>query len=384
MKLFFVVGEESGDLLGGDLIEALRRSSSEPIEISGTGGARMAAQGLEPLFDLSEIAVMGFTAVVARLPTILSRISDCVSAIEKTQPDAVIIIDSPDFTHRVAARVRNRCPDIPIIGYVSPSVWVWRQGRARKMSRYVDHLLAILPFEPEVHRRLHGPPCTYVGHPLLTRIDRLRPAPNERISLDSSDKPVLLVLPGSRRSETSRLLEPFKRTLEIVRETYPDLEIVIPAVDHLHDEIADNVADWTCRPVVVAGEEAKLASFRRAHAALAASGTVSLELALSGVPMVIAYKVDIFYATLRKISGITPVISLPNIILDETIVPELVEEHAEPDILSAKLLPLLSEGPERHRQTEAFSRLDDLMRLDEGEKPAEKAAAIVMDIVKSA
>ena len=384
MKLFFVVGEESGDLLGGDLIEALRRFSSDPIEISGTGGARMAAQGLEPLFDLSEIAVMGFTAVVARLPTILRRISDCVSAIERTQPDAVVIIDSPDFTHRVAAKVRNRCPDIPIIGYVSPSVWVWRQGRARKMSRYVDHLLAILPFEPEVHRRLDGPPCTYVGHPLLTRIGRLRPAPDERVALESVERPVLLVLPGSRRSETSRLLKPFERTLEIVGQTYPHLEVVIPAVDHLRDEIADHVANWTCRPLVVAGEEAKLASFRRAHAALAASGTVSLELALSGVPMVIAYKVDIFYATLRKISGITPVISLPNIILDETIVPELVEENAEPDILSAKLLPLLSEGPERLRQTEAFSRLDDLMRLDEGEKPAEKAASIVLNIVKSA
>lgn len=381
MRVFFVVGEESGDLLGGELIEALRARSSEPLEIAGTGGDRMAGQGLDPLFPLSDIAVMGFTAVVARLPTIVRRISDCVAAIAAFRPDVVVIIDSPDFTHRVAARVRRRAPEIPIIGYVSPSVWVWRPGRARKMARYVDHLLAILPFEPEVHRRLAGPPCSYVGHPLLTRIDLLRPAPGERVPLAEADRPVLLVLPGSRRSETSRLLPPFAATLERIAARIPNLEIVLPAVRHLEAEIRGAVEAWPVRPAIVTAEAEKLKAFRRAHAALAASGTVSLELALAGVPMVIAYKVDIIYATLRKLTGITPVISLPNIILDEKVVPELVEENARPAILEQALVPLLGETAERKRQLDAFVRLDDLMRLDDGERPAERAARIVGETV---
>jgi len=377
MKLFFVVGEESGDLLGAELIEALRARYPGSVEIAGAGGSRMAAQGLQPLFPLSEIAVMGFTAVVARLPTILRRISDCVAAIRQYKPDAVVIIDSPDFTHRVAARVRKLAPEIPIIGYVSPSVWVWRPGRARKMAHYVDHLLAILPFEPVVHKRLSGPDCTYVGHPLLTKLDLLRPAAGERETFSQARRPVLLVLPGSRRSESSRLLDPFAETLEILARTYPDLELILPAVEHLEDDIRRAVASWPVRPTIVVGEADKYRAFRRAHAALAASGTVTLELALAGIPMVVAYKVDFIYATLRKITGITPVFSLPNIILDEKLVPELIEENTRPRILEKALAPLLRDGPERRGQVEAFARLDELMRLENGERPADKAAEIV-------
>lgn len=377
MKIFFVVGEESGDLLGGELIEALRLRCPDSIEIAGVGGERMAALGLQTLFPLSEIAVMGFTAVVARLPLLLRRISDCVAAVQEFGPDVVVIIDSPDFTHRVASRVRKLMPGIPIIDYVSPSVWIWRPGRARKMARYVDHLLAILPFEPDVHKRLEGPDCSYVGHPLLTKMDRLRPKDGEREEFSKTKRPVLILLPGSRRFETSRLLKPFARTLEIISEKYPNLDLLLPAVAHLEDEIRRSVETWPVRPTIVVGEQEKYNAFRCAHAALAASGTVTLELALSGIPMVVAYKVDIIYSSLRKITGITPVISLPNIILDGPIVPELVEENAEPDILAAALAPLLIDGPERKRQLDAFARLDEIMRLENGERPSDKAAEIV-------
>lgn len=377
MKIFFVVGEESGDLLGSELIEALRNGQSEPIEIAGAGGERMAAQGLEPLFPLSEVAVMGFTAVIARLPIIMRRISDCVRAIRDFEPDVVVIIDSPDFTHRVAARIRKIMPSVPIIDYVSPSVWIWRPGRAKKMAKYVDHLLAILPFEPDVHKRLQGPVCSYVGHPLSTKLDLLRPAPAERDDLDASERPVLLVLPGSRGSETSRLLGPFGDTLKLVAEKHPDLEIILPAIPHLEADIRKSVATWSVKPTIVVGEMEKYRAFRRAHAALAASGTVTLELALSGVPMVVAYKVDFIYSGIRKITGITPVISLPNIILDAPVVPELIEENAEPGILAQALLPLLSMSTERNRQLESFSKLDDIMRLEGSARPADKAAEIV-------
>ncbi|MEM8813559.1 MAG: lipid-A-disaccharide synthase [Pseudomonadota bacterium] len=378
MKVFFVVGEESGDLLGAELIEALRRLAPD-VSIAGSGGPRMAAQGLQPLFPLSDIAVMGFTAVVARLPTLVRRINNCVEAVLASEPDVLVIIDSPDFTHRVASRIRSQAPTIPIVAYVSPSVWVWRSGRARKMAGFVDHLLAILPFEPEVHRRLNGPPCTYVGHPLLTQLDRLRPNEGERRGLETIDRPVLLVLPGSRRSEISRLMKPFADTLERVVPEFPTLDLVLPAVDHLEADIRAMVRDWPVQPEIVSGEAAKLDAFRRAHAALAASGTVTLELALSGVPMVVAYKVDIVYASLRKLSGVTPVISLPNIILDEEVVPELIEEKAEPDIMAEALAPLLTDSPERSRQIGAFRRLDDLMRLEDESRPADKAAGVVFE-----
>ncbi|MEM1048863.1 MAG: lipid-A-disaccharide synthase [Pseudomonadota bacterium] len=382
MKLFFVVGEESGDHLAADLIEAVRDRVEEPVEIAGSGGNRMKRQGLHPLFPLSDIAVMGFTAVVARLPTLMKRISQCVAAIGDYRPDAVVIVDSPDFTHRVAARVRARHPSIPIIGYVSPSVWVWRSGRAAKMARYVDHLLAILPFEPAVHRRLNGPPCTYVGHPILDRLDDLRPGPGERVAFADADRPVLLVLPGSRRSETSRLLLPFAATLERLVNNGIKPEILLPAVEHLEQDIRRAVASWPVRPTIVSGEEEKLRAFRRAHAALAASGTVTLELALAGVPTVVAYKVDIVYATLRRITGITPVISLPNIILDDAVLPELIEERANAADLEEALRALLSAGPARERQISAFKKLDALMRLENGARPAEMAAKVVVDIAR--
>ena len=377
MRVFFVVGEESGDLLGGELIEALHAHHPGAVEVAGAGGERMVAQGLEPLFPLSDISVMGLTAVIARLPTIIRRISDCVTAIREFRPDVVVIIDSPDFTHRVAKRVRKLMPELPIIGYVSPSVWVWRPGRAKKMARYVDHLLAILPFEPEVHKRLDGPPCSYVGHPLLTKLERLRPKAGEREDFSSAEKPVLLILPGSRGSETSRLLEPFAKTLEIISRKFPDLELLLPAVAHLEDDIRKAVDMWPVRPKILIGEKEKLSAFRRAHAALAASGTVTLELALAGVPMVVAYKVDFIYGSLRKITGITPVFSLPNIILDGPIVPELVQENATPEIMAKALAPLLTDGPERARQLQAFEKLDDIMRLHDGDRPADKAAEIV-------
>ncbi len=382
MKLFFVVGEESGDHLGADLIAAVRELTGGPVEIAGSGGNRMKQQGLAPLFPLSDIAVMGFTAVVARLPTLMRRISQCVAAIEAFRPDAIVIIDSPDFTHRVAARVRARHPSIPIIGYVSPSVWVWRSGRAAKMARYVDHLLAILPFEPAVHRRLNGPPCTYVGHPILDRLDDLRPGPGERVAFEDADRPVLLVLPGSRRSETSRLLAPFSATLQRLAENGVEPEILLPAVEHLEDEIREAVASWPVSPTVLSGEEEKLRAFRQAHAALAASGTVTLELALAGVPTVVAYKVDFVYATLRRITGITPVISLPNIILDDAVLPELIEERANPADLEKALRELLSDGPARQRQLTAFEKLDALMRLDDGARPAQTAARVVVEIAR--
>jgi lipid-A-disaccharide synthase len=203
-----------------------------------------------------------------------------------------VIIDSPDFTHRVAKKVRQARPAIPIINDVSPTVWAWRPSRAARMRSYIDHVLALLPFEPEAHQRLGGPSCTYIGHPLIERLAELRPNLDEAQRRDSKP-PLVLVLPGSRRGEISRLMAPFGEAISLLAQKYNEpIDFVLPAVSHLEGAIIDVMADWPIKPRLVLGEADKYASFRTARCALAASGTVTLELALAGVPQVVGYRVS--------------------------------------------------------------------------------------------
>lgn len=381
LAIWIVAGEESGDQLGAKLMRSLKaRFGAGRVRFAGVGGHAMEREGLKSVFPLEDIAVMGFSAVIARLPTILRRIRMTADAAVAAKPDLLVIIDSPDFTHRVARAVRARAPGIPIVDYVSPSVWAWRPGRAPKMRAYVDHLLALLPFEPEAHQRLGGPPTTYVGHPLIERLDEIRPAAGERGA--PPDEPLrLLVLPGSRRSEVSRLMEPFGQALALLKERSPrPFEVTIPAVPHLAGEIRQRAADWPVTPTFVEGEAAKWAAFRRADAALAASGTVTLELGLSGVPMVVAYRVSKLEEVLKYLIK-APSIVLTNLVLGENVIPELIQWDCTPEKLADALLPLLSDTPERRRQEEAFRRLDDLMRIGD-EQPSERAARIVAEVLE--
>ncbi|HYF57086.1 MAG TPA: lipid-A-disaccharide synthase [Salinarimonas sp.] len=380
LDLWLVAGEESGDQLGAGLMRALKhRLGPAGVRFSGVGGGRMGAEGLRSLFPMSDIAVMGFGAVVARLPLLLRRIGETASAAAAARPDALVIVDSPDFTHRVARRVRRVLPDLPIVNYVSPSVWAWRPGRARRMRPYVDHVLALKPFEVDAHRRLGGPDCTYVGHPLTERLAELRPAPGERPPI--GEGPLrLLVLPGSRRTEIGRLLEPFGGTLGRLSERLGrPIEATLPAVDHLADEIARTIETWPIRPRVVRGEAEKFAAFRSAHAALAASGTVTLELALAGVPMVVAYKVSKLEEQLKYVITAHSIV-LANLVIGENVIPELMQGDCEPERLSAELLPLCADTPIRARQVAAFERLDALMHTGD-ETPSERAARVVLDTI---
>jgi lipid-A-disaccharide synthase len=382
LTIWIVSGEESGDQLGAKLMRSLKaRLGSDRLRFGGVGGHAMAKEGLSSLFPLEDIAVMGISAVIARLPTILKRIRFTVDAVIEAKPDMLVIIDSPDFTHRVAKAVRQRAPAIPVIDYVSPSVWAWRPGRAPKMRAYVDHLLALLPFEPDAHRRLGGPPTTYVGHPLIERLDEIRPAPGERVG--NTEKPLnLLVLPGSRRSEVSRLMEPFGEALALLKERSPrPFEVTIPAVSHVAEEIRTRAQAWSVKPQIVEGEAAKWAAFRKADAALAASGTVTLELGLSGVPMVVAYRVSKIEEVLKYLIK-APSIVLTNLVLGENVIPELIQWDCTPDKLADALLPLLKDSPERQRQVAAFGKLDDLMRIGD-EAPSERAARIVEEVLVS-
>lgn len=377
-----MVGEESGDQLGSRLMQALIARTGGAVRFSGVGGHRMEALGLASLFPLHDIAVMGFGPVLARLPTILRRIRDTVAAVLASSADILVVIDSPDFTHRVARKVRAARPDLPIVDYVSPSVWAWRPGRAAAMRGYVDHLLAVLPFEPEIHRRLGGPPTTYVGHPLVDRPELLRPAAGERTPVAQADPPTLLVLPGSRSGEIERLLAVYGETTARLAAGGARFRAVIPAVDRLADRIRTAVAGWPVAPVVLTGEAAKFTAFRTAHAALATSGTVTLELALAGVPMTVAYRRDPLFRVIteivRRIPGQVQVSSfvLPNIILGDSVVPQHLDADVTPARLAADLAPLLSDTAARRRQTEAFERLWEVMT-----PPGGRAADVAADVV---
>lgn len=379
--VWLVAGEESGDQLGAKLIPALHERFGSKMTVEGVGGHGMEQAGLRTLFPLSHIAVMGFLPVIRRLPSLIRRVHQTVDAVVAARPDALVIIDSPDFTHAVAKRVRRRLPNLPIVDYVSPSVWAWRPGRARKMRAYVDHVLALLPFEPDAHRRLGGPPCTYVGHPLIERLAAFRPAAGER-RRPGDGRFELLVLPGSRRSEITRLMEPFGRALErVVTQVSAEITVTLPAVSHLAGEIERAAATWPIQPRIVLGEAEKLASFRRAHAALAASGTVTLELALAQVPMVVAYKVSKIEEQLKYVIDV-PSIVLANLILGENAIPELIQWDCTPDKLAEALTALLAETPERQRQIAAFNRIDALMQTGV-ETPSQRAARVIAETIAS-
>jgi lipid-A-disaccharide synthase len=376
LAVFLVAAEESGDRLGAALMASLAEQHPGGVAFSGVGGRAMAAAGLDSLFAIEELPTMGLASIPRRLATILRRIRQTAAAVVAARPDVLVIIDSPDFTHRVARRVRAAAPSIPIVDYVSPSVWAWRPGRARAMRAYVDHVLAILPFEPAVHRKLGGPPTTYVGHPLAEQVRNLRPDAAE-LSRRRADPPVVLVLPGSRPAEIGRLLEPFAAALDLVRRRGGEIELLLPTVPALAQEVRDATAPWPLVPKVIADPQEKLQAFRIARAALAASGTVTLELALAGVPTVAAYRVAGWEAAIARRLIRVPSVILANLVFGENIVPELLQEDCVPERLAATLLPLLGDGPERRRQLEAFERLDQIMEIATA-RPSRKAAEIVL------
>jgi len=373
--VFLIAGEPSGDMLGATLMQALAAARPD-LTLSGIGGPAMQKEGLNSLFPMEDITAMGVNAVLRKLPLILRRIRQTANEVIEQRPQALVLIDSPDFTLRVAKKVRRAAPDIPILLYVSPTVWAWRPGRAKAMRPHVDHIMALLPFEPAAHLRLGGPPCTYVGHPLLEERAQLRPSANEA-ARRASDPPLLLALPGSRRSEIQHLAGLFGEALgETVKQIGP-CEIIVPTVPAVEERVRAAVALWPVPARVVSDSADKRAAFRQARAALAASGTVSLELALAGVPGIIAYRggaIEAFVA--RKLVKV-PSIVLANLVLGEQVMPEILQDEATPKALAQALVAITREGQERNRQSEAFSRIDQAMSVGE-DMPSQNAARIVL------
>jgi lipid-A-disaccharide synthase len=376
LKIFLVAVEESGDQLGAALMRALRQRLANGVQFSGVGGRRMAIEGLASLHSTDDFSIMGVTAIPRRLPAILRHLRETLRAVRAQRPHALVVIDSPGYSLWVAHYVRRADPSIKIIDYVSPSVWAWRPSRARSMRRYVDHVLALLPFEPEVHRRLGGPPCSYVGHPIIEQVAQFRPNAEE-VRRRLAAPPIIVVLPGSRSGEVQRLAAIFGETLGRVRDRVGPIDVVVPVAPHLLDRVTAATVSWPVQPRIVTEQADKQAAFRIARAALAKSGTVTLELALAGVPMIAAYKVSAIDAWVMRRVLTIPSVVLTNLVIGENVVPELLQEECTPERLAAALVPIIEDTPERRRQVEAFARLDGIMQIG-ANAPALRAADIVL------
>ncbi|OPB31515.1 lipid-A-disaccharide synthase [Bartonella sp. AR 15-3] len=363
LKIAVIAGEESGDLLGADLISSLSKQTRCDIHLIGVGGRHLEALGLKSFFNFNDIALIGLGAVLKKLPLLLMHIRNLSKFIAQEQPDCLIIIDSPDFTHRVAKRVRILTPSIPIIQYVAPTVWAWRPERAKIMHKFIDHVLAIFPFEEKIIKDLNGPATTYVGHRLLTYSPLLAvQAKKKRLRNEQILQPTVVVLPGSRNSEIRNLMPIFGQVIEIAKQRIPHLRIILPTLPELINEIRILAQDWKNEVEIVVGEDAKWSAFAEADVALAALGTVSLELALARIPMVLCYKLDCF----SKLFFFSKVLlwssALPNIIADKPVVSEYFNEFLRPGMLARQIEQLLNNHLLRRVQFDSFDIIETKMK----------------------
>lgn len=376
-EIFLVAAEASGDRLGASLMAALKRREPS-LTFRGIGGEAMAQEGLSSLYPMAELSVFGFADVIKSVSRLRARIRETVEAVVAQPPAVLILIDSFGLSFRIAKRVRKRLPHLPIIKYVAPQVWVWRQYRAAAMKPYFDHTLALFPFEPEVHRNLGGPPCTYIGHPILEELPRLRPDADEAARRERQP-PVVVVMPGSRRSELRDLMATFGEVVAGLKAQLGAIEVLLPTLPHLKPLVEEAAARWSVAPKILSSEEEKFAAMRVARVAIAASGTATLELALAGVPHVGAYRIRWWEAAIARMLVQVNMALLPNILLNERMVPELLQEDCTAGKITDAALPLFGSGPERRRQIEAFARLDVILATPE--PPSDRAAAVVLQIL---
>ena len=381
MHVFVIAGEPSGDRLGGALMQGLH-DLQPGITFEGIGGPMMQAQGLSSLFPMNELSIMGVAEVLPKYLHLKRRIAQTAAAVIAARPDILITIDSPDFCLRVAKLVKA-ASNIRTVHYVAPTVWAWRPGRAVKMARVVDHVLALFPFEPPLMQAA-GMDCDFVGHPVVAE-----PLATDaeiaafRAAFSLGDAPVLLTLPGSRRGEVSRLAPVFGKALEITNAEHPDLRIVVPAAAPVANLVAEQIADWPGKPVIIdpntfnpdIAQAYKRAAFCTASIALAASGTVSLELAAAETPMVIAYDFNWLSRQIITRMMLTDTATLVNLVSDTRVVPECLGTECRPDLIAQRLSEVLA-APDAQHDAMALT----MLRLGQGGKaPGLRAAQAVLD-----
>lgn len=381
LKIAVIAGEVSGDLLGADLVAALKQRHSGPIELIGVGGEALQGQGLRSLFDFSELSIMGITQVLSKLPRLIRLISVTSEAIIAAKPDLLLIVDSPDFTHRVARKVRKRLPDLPVVNYVCPSVWAWKEYRAKAMLPYVDEVLAVLPFEPDVMQRLGGPKTHFIGHRLASHpeVQRVRSARRGRSPKATGESRTILLLPGSRGAEITQLLPVFGAAMEEFVSRNGETRFLLPTVPRQEARVREITAAWPIRPEILIGDQAKWQAFEEADAAIAASGTVILELALAYVPVVSTYKGDwIIRMLANRIKVWTG--ALPNLIADYAVVPEYFNDVLRPASLVRWAERLSTGTPQRQAMLAGYD--DVWSRLQTALPAGEAGAELVLALLR--
>lgn len=377
-----VCGEPSGDQLGAELMAGLKALAGDSVKIVGVGGAAMSAQGLKSLFPLDDTAVMGLREVVPRIPAILRRVREASDYAILTRPDAVVLIDSPDFTHRIAQRLKRMDKSVRTVNYVAPQVWASRPYRANRMARYFDLVLALLPFEAPFFEA-HGLHAAFVGHPVIERVKRMTGGDALRARLGiGADAKLLAVLPGSRMNEVRLLMDPFHDAVARVAREVPGLVCVLPTVPHVAAAVRERAKDWPVPLHILESEDDKFAAFDAADAALAASGTVTTELALSGTPMVVAYRLGWLTYTLARRFITAKFATLGNVILDRAAVPEFLQDDCTGENLARALVPLLADTTERRKQIEDLGVVGKELGVG-GEEPSLRAARALLEFVKA-
>ena len=379
MKVFILAGEASGDRLGAALMGGLKQLTD--AEFHGIGGPLMQGEGMDSLFPMDELSVMGITEILPKYRHLKRRIRQTAEAVLELKPDVLITVDSPDFSLRVAKLVKGRST-IRTVHYVAPSVWAWRAGRAARMAKVVDHVLALLPFEPP-YMRAAGMECDFVGHPVVAEPQASdADIADFRARHDLGDAPVLLVLPGSRKGEVARLGPIFGAALGPVLARRPDLRLVVPTTAHVAGLLRQVAADWPAPPIIIdptdiksdVYKHEKLCAFGAAMGALAASGTVSLELAASDTPMVIAY--DVSWISRQIIAAMLKIdtLTLVNLVSKTRAVPECNGKHCNPLEIAAALLKMLEAPGAQHDAMDLT-----MQRLGKGgEAPGLRAARAVL------
>lgn len=376
LNLMLVCGEPSGDALGAQLMAGLKQLAPDRIRFSGVGGLAMAREGLQSLYPLDATAVMGLREVVPAIPKILKRVNRAVEFAVRTKPDVVVVIDSPDFTHRVAQGIKQADPSIRTVDYVAPQVWASRAYRARKMAQYFDLVLALFPFEVPFFEK-YGLRAAFVGHPVIERAAKIQGGAALRARLGiGAEAPLLALLPGSRTSEIRFILPVFRDTVKILGGKIPGLVTVLPTVPHVAAKVRAATENWPTQLHIVEGEADKYAAFDAADMALAASGTVTAELALAHTPMVVGYKVGGLTFFLSKFLMTVTHITLINILLQRQAVPEFLQSACTPENLAGAVETLFRDAAARDAQVEAMK--DFGHRLGEGDEPPSLRAARVL------
>ena len=377
MKLFLIAGEASGDALGAALMAGMK-ALVPGVEFHGIGGPAMAAEGLTSLFPMEELSVMGLVEVVPKYLHLKRRIGETAEAVARLKPDALITIDSPDFCLRVAGLVRAADPAQRTIHYVAPTVWAWRPGRAAKMARVIDHVLALFPFEPPLMEAA-GMSCDFVGHPAATkpRATAAEAAEFRARQAIGPDQPLLLCLPGSRRSEVTRLAPRFEEAIARLRDREPELRVILPTVRGVAGIVRTLAARWKVAPLVVETAEDKARAFAAADFALAASGTVSLELAANRVPMVIAHDFNRLTWWVMKRAALIDTVTLVNIVSETRSVPEYLGPDCRPGPIARALMALIDDEAARDRQLAAMALTMERLGAG-GEAPGLRAARSVL------